>query len=134
MPITREKAPAANTVAAQAILDTNLKEAIEQIAAGVFSAGDRGLFRPIVESLLNHDQYIVLAEFASYLECQCKVDEACRDQSHWTRMSILNVARAGNFSSDRSIREYCAKIWGVRPVGEGQGSLMQIHLTFQSHE
>jgi starch phosphorylase len=99
-------------------LNPVLKQSIDQIASGVFSAGDRSLFRPIVDSLLNHDQYMVLADFESYLGCQRKVDEAYRDQAHWTRMSILNVARIGKFSSDRSIREYCAKIWGVRPVKE----------------
>jgi glycogen phosphorylase len=99
-------------------LDSVLKEAIDQIASGIFSPADRHLFRPIVDSLLNHDQYMVLADFESYLACQRNADEAYRDQEHWTRMSILNVARTGKFSSDRSIREYCMKIWDVRPVKE----------------
>ena len=93
-----------------------LHEAIDQIAAGVFSGGNRELFRPIVDSLLNQDTYLVLADFQAYLECQYKVAEAFRDQEHWTRMSILNVARMGKFSSDRSIREYCANIWDTTPI------------------
>jgi starch phosphorylase len=93
-----------------------LKETIDQIASGMFSDGNRDLFRPIVDSLLNQDNYLVLADFQAYLECQYKVDKAYRDQEHWTRMSILNVARMGKFSSDRSIREYCRNIWNAEPI------------------
>jgi len=93
-----------------------LKETIDQIASGTFSGGNRDLFKPIVDSLLNWDTYLVLADFQAYLECQYKVDKAYRDQEHWTRMSILNVARMGKFSSDRSIREYCDKIWEAKPI------------------
>jgi glycogen phosphorylase len=93
-----------------------LKETIDQIASGGFSGGNRDLFKPIVDSLLNQDTYFVLADFQAYLECQYKVDKAFRDQEHWTRMSVLNVARMGKFSSDRSIREYCAKIWDAKPI------------------
>jgi starch phosphorylase len=93
-----------------------LRETIDQIASGVFSSGNRDLFRPIIDSLLNQDTYMVLADFQSYLECQYKVDRAFRDHDHWTRMSILNVARMGKFSSDRSIREYCANIWQTTPI------------------
>ncbi len=93
-----------------------LKETIDQIGSGMFSDGNRDLFRPIVDSLLNQDTYLVLADFQAYLECQHKVDKAYRDQEHWTRMSILNVARMGKFSSDRSIREYCGNIWSAEPI------------------
>ncbi len=93
-----------------------LRETIDQIASGAFSGGNRDLFKPIVDSLLNQDPYMVLADFQSYLECQYKVDKAFRDQEQWTRMSILNVARMGKFSSDRSIREYCANIWHADPI------------------
>ena len=93
-----------------------LKETIDLIASGGFSGGNRDLFRPIVDSLLNWDTYLVLADFQAYLECQYKVDKAFRDQEQWTRMSILNVARMGKFSSDRSIREYCDKIWDAKPI------------------
>ena len=93
-----------------------LREVIDQIAAGVFSVGNNDLFKPIVNSLLSQDPYLVLADFQSYLECQHQVSKAFRDQEQWTRMSILNVARMGKFSSDRSIREYCANIWNAIPV------------------
>jgi starch phosphorylase len=93
-----------------------LRETVDQIASGAFSGGNGDLFRPIVDSLLNQDAYMVLADFQSYLECQYKVDKAFRDQEQWTRMSILNVARMGKFSSDRSIREYCANIWHTTPI------------------
>jgi glycogen phosphorylase len=93
-----------------------LKEVIDQIADGTFSAGDQQLFRPIVDSLLNSDEYLLLADFQSYLDCQEAVSHAYRDQEHWTRMSILNTARMGKFSSDRSIREYARDIWHVEPL------------------
>ncbi len=93
-----------------------VRETIDQVAAGTFSAGNTALFRPIVDSLLNQDTYFLLADFQSYLECQYKVAQAFRDQEQWTRMSILNVARMGQFSSDRSIREYCANIWNAPSI------------------
>jgi starch phosphorylase len=102
----------------RAIYEANpaLREAIDLIASGFFSNGDRELFRPLVESLLNHDDYMLLADYQSYVDCQQRVSEAYRDQENWTRMSILNSARVGRFSSDRSIREYCRDIWNVSPI------------------
>jgi starch phosphorylase len=93
-----------------------LREVIDQIASGAFSGGNRDLFRPIVDSLLNHDDYMLLADYQAYVDCQEKVSETFRDQERWTRMSILNTARMGKFSSDRSIREYAKNIWHVKPV------------------
>jgi starch phosphorylase len=93
-----------------------LREVVDQIASGVFSGEDRNLFKPFVDSLTNHDDYLVLADYQSYIDRQDEVSKAFRDQEHWTRMSILNVAHMGKFSSDRSIREYCEKIWGVKPA------------------
>src|SRR5271165_4418832 len=93
-----------------------LEEVIDQIAGGAFSAGDQQLFRPIVDSLLNGDEYLLLADFEPYIDCQEAVGHAYRDQEHWTRMSILNTARMGKFSSDRSIREYARDIWHVQPL------------------
>ncbi|MEN9276382.1 MAG: glycogen/starch/alpha-glucan phosphorylase, partial [Gloeomargarita sp. GMQP_bins_5] len=93
-----------------------LKEAIDQIAGGVFSRGDTSLFRPLVDSLLNHDPYVLLADFQSFLDCQDRVSQAYQDPDRWTRMSILNTARTGYFSSDRTIQEYCRDIWQVSPV------------------
>src|SRR5450631_1426029 len=98
--------------------DPIVGEVLDQIASGVYSGGDRELFRPIVDSLLNSDAYMLLADFRSYLECQDKVTDAYRNQDHWTKMSILNVARMGKFSSDRSIRDYCKNIWHATPVDE----------------
>jgi glycogen phosphorylase len=96
--------------------DPRLQEAVESIASGLFSRGDRDLFRPVVDALLNHDEFLLLADFASYLECQSRAGRAYLDPEQWTRMSILNVARAGRFSSDRAVKEYCEKIWKVRPA------------------
>jgi starch phosphorylase len=93
-----------------------LREAIDLIQSGFFSAGDSNLFKPFVDSLLYHDEYLVLADYPSYIDCQEQVSRSYRDQDKWTRMSILNVARMGKFSSDRSIREYSEKIWKVEPV------------------
>jgi starch phosphorylase len=100
------------------IYDTNpeLREAIDLIAAGAFSNGDRELFRPLVDSLLGSDEYLLLADYQAYVDCQQRVSQAYRDTQGWTRMSILNCARMGRFSSDRSIREYCREIWDVEPV------------------
>ena len=96
--------------------NTELKKALDLIASGYFSRGDAGLFKPLVDSLLHHDEYLVLADYQSYVECQERVSQAYVDKEQWTKLSILNVARMGKFSSDRSIREYCDDIWKVKPV------------------
>ena len=108
----------------RAIYESNaaLYEVIDQIEGGAFSNGDRELFRPLVESLLSRDEYLLLADYQPYIDCQQQVSAAYRDQEQWTRMSILNCARVGRFSSDRSIREYCRHIWGVAPVGRADGA------------
>jgi starch phosphorylase len=93
-----------------------LKEVIDLIRAGFFSRGDAELFRPLVENLLHSDPYLALADFQAYTDCQNQVDSAYRDAEHWTRMSILNVARSAKFSSDRAIQEYASEIWKVEPV------------------
>jgi starch phosphorylase len=93
-----------------------LQGVIERIRSGDFSNGDRELFKPLVDSLLFHDTFMLLADFASYVDVQKQVDAAYRDQQRWTRMSILNTARMGKFSSDRAIREYCRDIWNAKPV------------------
>jgi starch phosphorylase len=96
--------------------NSELREAIDLISSGFFSNGDRALFQPLVESLITRDDYMLLADYQAYVECQQSVSRAYSDQSAWTRMSILNCARIGRFSSDRSIREYCRDIWNVRPI------------------
>jgi glycogen phosphorylase len=100
-----------------------LREAIDLINSGFFSDGDRGLFHPLVESLLTRDDYMLLADYQAYVDCQQRVSDAYSDQNNWTRMSILNSARVGRFSSDRSIREYCRDIWQVRPIAPDERSM-----------
>jgi glycogen phosphorylase len=100
--------------------DRHLKEVVDAIAGGTFSPGQPRLFQPVVDSLLNGgDPYLVLADFASYTACQEQVSKAYQDEDRWTRMAILNVARSGKFSSDRTIREYAEDIWKVTPVKVG---------------
>jgi glycogen phosphorylase len=96
--------------------DPELRGALDLIASGAFSNGDRDLFQPLLESLLNRDEYMLLADYRSYIDCQQRASDAYRDQQEWTRMSILNCARVGRFSSDRSIREYARDIWTVKPM------------------
>jgi glycogen phosphorylase len=96
--------------------NAELKGAIDLIGSGFFSKGDGNLFKPIVDSLLGHDEYMLLADYQSYVDCQDRVGQAYKDQERWTRMSILNASRMGKFSSDRSIREYSEKIWKVKPI------------------
>ncbi|MBI2517873.1 MAG: glycogen/starch/alpha-glucan phosphorylase [Opitutae bacterium] len=92
-----------------------LQAVFELISSGLFSHGDHGLFRPFVDSLLDRDEYLALADYDSYAECQHRVAEAYRHPERWARMSVINVARMGKFSSDRAIREYCADIWNISP-------------------
>ncbi|MCF8055849.1 MAG: glycogen/starch/alpha-glucan phosphorylase [Desulfocapsa sp.] len=92
-----------------------LKGAIDLISSGHFSHGDRELFRPIIDSLLYGDQYMLLADYQEYIDCQDRVGKVYRNKTTWTRMSILNAARMGKFSSDRSILDYSKKIWDVKP-------------------
>jgi glycogen phosphorylase len=94
----------------------DLKLVIDRLSSGYFSHGDTELFKPFVDNLLYDDPYLVLADFQAYVDCQDRVSAVYRDQKTWTRMSILNSARTGKFSSDRSIREYCEDIWKIKPV------------------
>jgi starch phosphorylase len=96
--------------------NAHLREVIDLLANGYFSRGDKTLFEPIVSRLLERDDYMLLADFPSYLEAQNRVSEAYHNREHWTKMAILNTARSGKFSSDRSIQEYCDEIWHVGPV------------------
>ena len=93
-----------------------LKEIFDALAGGEFSRGDRKLFEPLLQSLLTRDDYMLLADYQSYVDCQDRVAQAFRDHDQWTRRSIFNVARIGKFSSDRSIRDYCSDIWKTWPV------------------
>lgn len=93
-----------------------LRQVLDLIRDGFFSRGDAELFRPLVDSLLSWDPYLLLADYQSYVDCQAKVDQAYANQQQWTQMSILNTARSGKFSSDRTIREYAEEIWHVPSV------------------
>ena len=88
-----------------------LRRVLDFVASGMLSPEDPGLFRPVVEHLLTADPFMVLADFDAFVEAQAKVDVTWADQHEWTRMAILNVARCGFFSSDRSVREYAKRIW-----------------------
>ena len=93
----------------------NLREVIDFIANGELGRGDTKLFRPIVENLLGGDPFLLLADYQAYIEAQEKVSALWQDQTAWTRASILNTARMGKFSSDRSIRDYCERVWKIEP-------------------
>ena len=93
-----------------------LRLALDGLAAGQFSRGDQALFRPLLDSLLRTDAYMLLADYQSYIDCQDKIREAYLDQDRWVRMSILNTARMGWFSSDRAVLEYSRDIWDTKPV------------------
>jgi starch phosphorylase len=92
-----------------------LHEVIDFIASGALGQGDHELFRPIVEHLLNDDPFLLLADYQGYVDAQERVTTLWRDPQAWTRMSILNTARMGKFSSDRSIRDYCERVWNIKP-------------------
>jgi glycogen phosphorylase len=93
-----------------------LREVIDFIASGALARGDTELFRPIVENLLDHDPFLLLADYQPYIDAQEQVSTLWRDQPAWTRRSILNTARMGKFSSDRSIRDYCERVWQIQPA------------------
>jgi len=96
--------------------NASLGEVLDFIASGALAGGDASLFRPLVDNLLGSDPFLVLADYQAYVECQRQVSALWLEPQAWTRMAILNVARMGKFSSDRSIREYCQHVWQVDPV------------------
>jgi starch phosphorylase len=96
--------------------NASLREILDFIGSGVLAGGDSNVFRPFLDRLLYEDPFLVLADYQAYADCQEYVSAVWRDQRAWTRKSILNTARMGKFSSDRSIREYCEHVWRVEPV------------------
>jgi len=94
----------------------HLRRALDLIASGVFSGGDRSTFEPIVSNLLYDDRFLVLADYQAYLDAQERVEKAYAKPDAWTRSTVLNVARSGFFSSDRSMRDYLDRIWHATPV------------------
>lgn len=96
--------------------NSELQEAINLITSGYFSEGDVNLFRPVVDSFVNHDEFLLCADYQSYIECQDKIGAKYKDEFQWTKMAILNAANMGKFSSDRAILEYCQDIWKIESV------------------
>ncbi len=99
-----------------------LREVLDFIGSGALAGGDAGQFRPLVDNLLWDDPFLVLADYQAYVDCQAQVSALWKDPEAWSRRSIHNTARMGKFSSDRSIREYCERIWKVRPVKVENGA------------
>jgi glycogen phosphorylase len=96
--------------------NTSLREILDFIGSGALAGGDSNLFRPLLDRLLYEDPFLVLADYQAYADCQEQVSALWRDQRAWTHKAILNTARMGKFSSDRSIRDYCEQVWQVKPV------------------
>jgi starch phosphorylase len=103
----------------------SLREILDFIGSGALAGGDANLFRPLLDRLLDEDPFLVLADYQAYADCQEQVSALWRDQRAWTRKAILNVARMGKFSSDRSIRDYCEQVWRVKPVSVPSWSTVQ---------
>jgi len=102
--------------------DEEIRHALDLLRGNFFSLMEPGIFDPLWRSLLDHgDYYMLLADMRDYIKTQDRVDAAYRDRAGWTRKAILNVARAGKFSSDRTICEYCSEIWRVGPVSIPNG-------------
>ncbi|MGZ9019867.1 MAG: glycogen/starch/alpha-glucan phosphorylase [Rhodoplanes sp.] len=103
----------------RAIYEQNarLRDIIDLIGSGALSRGDSNLFRQLVDALLWHDPFMLLADYQAYVDCQDRVSALWRAPNSWTSKSIINVARMGKFSSDRSIRDYCDRVWHVKPLG-----------------
>jgi starch phosphorylase len=96
--------------------NTELKKALNVIAGGYFSPGAPDLFRPVIDALTGGDHFLLLADYASYAACQERVDALYRNPEEWNRRAILNVARMGRFSSDRTVMEYAETVWNVKAV------------------
>ncbi|MEM8546094.1 MAG: glycogen/starch/alpha-glucan phosphorylase, partial [Cyanobacteria bacterium P01_H01_bin.119] len=107
-----------------------LKKAIDRIASGFFSHGDTQVFKPLLDALMYEDHYMLLADYQSYIDCQDHIAQVFRDKDQWTRISILNSARNGRFSSDRSIQDYRRDIWKLDPVEIELGAYVpaEVHL------
>ncbi|MBK9145029.1 MAG: glycogen/starch/alpha-glucan phosphorylase [Candidatus Melainabacteria bacterium] len=94
----------------------DLHTVLDLIGSGILSPANRALFHPLLGNLVEHDHFLVMADYQHYIDCQDRVSRVWTDQEQWAKMSILNVARMGMFSSDRAIKEYCEDIWHVKPV------------------
>lgn len=93
--------------------DEQLKRAIDLLGSGLFTGGSAEAARPVVDHLRHEDKYMVLADFRSYMDTQARVETLFGDEEAWSRSAIVNIAKAGFFSSDRSMKHYCERIWGI---------------------
>merc|ERR1719204_2071252 len=93
-----------------------LKQVIDMIQAGFFSNGDKETFKNVTDMLLNHDRFLTLADYESYITAQDQVSNAYQNSALWAKMAIHNIVSSGKFSSDRTIAEYAREIWGVEPT------------------
>ncbi|SDL34836.1 starch phosphorylase [Salinimicrobium catena] len=96
--------------------NNDLREVMDFLISGKLSKGDKELFRPIYDNLLQQDPYLLLKDYQSYIEAMDEVHKTWKDQNEWAKRSILNVINMGKFSSDRSISDYCEDIWKVETV------------------
>jgi starch phosphorylase len=96
--------------------NSELKKVIDMLDNDYFNKNEPGIFKPIVDNLLNNDAYLVMADYDSYVKCQLNVEQQYKDRVNWIRKSIINTARAGKFSSDRTIMQYANEIWHIKPV------------------
>jgi len=99
-----------------------LREVVDLIADGFFRPEEPDLFRPMMQALLDHDEYMVLSDFDAYSACQARVADTYMDPARWGRMCALNIARIGRFSSDRTIHQYAREIWGIEPISNPSDS------------
>jgi glycogen phosphorylase len=106
-------------------LNSDLRAAIDLVNSGHFSRGDSKLFKPLVDVLMERDPYLLFADYQSYVDCQDRVRVAYLERDKWSKMSFLNTARTGKFSSDRAIREYCSEIWHAEPLKISLGPEIQ---------
>jgi starch phosphorylase len=96
--------------------DADIRKVMDQMVDGTYSGGDKETFRDLFNALIERDVYFILKDFRSYAEAQAKVNETYKDQKQWTKMTILNTANAGKFTSDRTIEEYVKDIWHLEKV------------------
>ena len=96
--------------------DPDLKQAIDMVADGTFSDGDKDTYKDLVNDWLTKDYFMTLADFRSYMDIQSEIEETYRDEQKWARMAVLNVANSGYFSSDRSIEDYLERVWMTGPM------------------
>ena len=96
--------------------NVRLKKVVDLISCGFFSTENPGLFQPIIDSLMNRDEYLLFADFQQYYDCQQKISKEYKDYDNWTKKAIINVANTGKFSSDRTIKQYAEEIWNIKPV------------------